>query len=106
MVLQSLFQQTALTVCSIECICSTDSAGVPNSHGNAHKLSAHWQGTKSGAAHRSPQTRGRGRGANSGQPSNADMALLQQQYDQAKSQLAISGAQLAQAQEKFQNIHI
>ncbi|KAL0031817.1 hypothetical protein WJX79_008987 [Trebouxia sp. C0005] len=64
------------------------------------------RGTKSGAAHRSPQTRGRGRGANAGHPSNADLALLQQQYDQAKSQLAISGAQLAQAQEKFQNIHI
>ena len=76
-----------------------------NSHGNSHKSSAHSQGTKSGA-HRSPQTRGRGRGANAGQPSNADLALLQQQYDQAKSQLAISGAQLAQAQEKFQNIHI
>ena len=87
-------------------ICSTDSAGVPDSRGNAHKSSAHLQGTKSGAAHRSPQTRGRGRGANAGQPSNADLALLQQQYDQAKSQLAISGAQLAQAQEKFQNIHI
>lgn len=39
-------------------------------------------------------------------PSSADMAMLQQQYDQAKSQLAISGAQLAQAQQKFQNIQI
>ena len=64
------------------------------------------QGTKGGAAHRSPQTRGRGRGANTSNPSSADMAMLQQQYDQAKSQLAISGAQLAQAQQKFQNIHI
>ena len=65
------------------------------------------QGTKGGAAHRSPQNRGRGsRGGNTSNPSSADMAMLQQQYDQAKSQLAISGAQLAQAQQKFQNIQI
>lgn len=64
------------------------------------------QGTKGSAAHRSPQNRGRGRGGNISNPSSADMAMLQQQYDQAKSQLAISGAQLAQAQQKFQNIQI
>lgn len=66
----------------------------------------HAQGTKGNAAHRSPQNRGRGRGGNISNPSSADMAILQQQYDQAKSQLAISGAQLAQAQQKFQNIQI
>lgn len=73
---------------------------------SALKRYIYLQGTKGNAAHRSPQNRGRGRGGNISNPSSADMAMLQQQYDQAKSQLAISGAQLAQAQQKFQNIQI
>ena len=34
------------------------------------------------------------------------MVTLQQQYTQARSQLAMSAAQLAQAQQNFQNIQI
>lgn len=63
------------------------------------------QGTKNGVQ-RSPQPKGKGRGQNAGNSSSADMTTLQQQYNQARSQLAISGAQLAQAQQNFQNIQI
>lgn len=64
------------------------------------------QGTKGGGVHRSPQPKGKGRAQNAGNDSNLDMVVLQQQYNQARSQLAISGAQLAQAQQNFQNIRI
>lgn len=64
------------------------------------------QGTKGGGMHRSPQPKGKGRGQNASTNTNSNMVTLQQQYNQARSQLAISGAQLAQAQQNFQNIRI
>ena len=64
------------------------------------------QGTKGAAVHRSPQPKSKGRNQNASNTSNADMVTLQQQYTQARSQLAMSAAQLAQAQQNFQNIQI
>lgn len=64
------------------------------------------RGTKGGGMHRSPQPKGKGRGQNASNNTNSNMVTLQQQYNQARSQLAISGAQLAQAQQNFQNIRI
>ena len=63
------------------------------------------QGSKGGAAHRSPQNKGKGRGQGASS-SSSDMATLQQHIEHARSQQAISGAHLAQAEQKFQNIRI
>lgn len=64
------------------------------------------QGSKGAAVHRSPQPKGKSRNQAGSNTSNSDMVTLQQQYTQARSQLAMSAAQLAQAQQNFQNIQI